>query len=474
MKKIKFRFPKSGKARGTVQKLFKKVIKDPIKLDIINIAWPVLMELVLSSVFGMIDMMMLGNIADNEYAAIAVSSVGLTNQPLFLALAVVQALNVGGTAMIARYYGAGEKMRMENVLKHVMIFGLIFSIPISAFGLIFAENILAFMGGEPATVAIGASYFRIICISYLFQSFNISITGALRGIGQTQIPMRINLLVNFFNVIGNAILIYGLFGFPQLGVVGAATSTATANLFASFLLVRFLLRGNSELPFSFKHKFTFHKLTLKNLARIGMPSAMEQLILRAGVILFIQIVSSLGTVIFAAHQIGMNILSLTFTTGTALGIASSSLVGRSLGKKDTDLAEEYATKTSKMGGLLGTVIGLVLFFSSEAIVSLYSNDPAIIESASVALKIIAFVQPFQTHQLIVAGSLRGAGDTLFPLASTFAGVLVVRVLTAYYFVFVLNLGLIGAWMGIVLDQFLRWILVGGRFKSGKWKHIVIR
>lgn len=474
MKKIKFRFPNSGKARGKVQQLIKKLIKDPIKLDIINIAWPVLMELALSSVFGMIDMMMLGNISDNEYAAIAVSSVGLTNQPLFLALSVVQALNVGGTAMIARYYGAGEKMRMENVLKHVMIFGLIFSIPISAFGLIFAENILAFMGGNPATVAIGADYFRVICISYLFQSFNISITGALRGIGQTKIPMRINLLVNFFNVIGNAILIYGLFGFPELGVVGAATSTATANLIASFLLVRFLMRGNSELSLSFKHKFTFHKLTLKNLARIGMPSAIEQLILRAGVILFVQIVSSLGTVIFAAHQIGMNILSLTFTTGTALGIASSSLVGRSLGKKDTDLAEEYAIKTSKMGALLGTLIGVVLFFSSEAIVGLYSNDPAIIESASVALKIIAFVQPFQTHQLIVAGSLRGAGDTIFPLVSTFAGVLVVRVLTAYYFVFVLDLGLIGAWMGIVLDQFLRWLLVGGRFKSGKWKHVVIR
>lgn len=473
MKKRDFRKRKSRKTEGMVQKGVKKLIKDPIKLTIIAIAWPVLMELVLSSVFGMIDMMMLGNISNNEYAAIAVSSVGLTNQPLFLALSVVQALNVGGTAMIARYYGAGEKMRMENVLKHVMIFGLLFSIPISAFGFLFAENILAFMGGEAATVAIGADYFRVICISYLFQSFNISITGALRGIGQTQIPMRINLLVNFFNVIGNAILIYGLFGFPALGVVGAATSTATANLIASILLVRFLMRGNSELPFSFKHKFTFHKLTLKNLARIGMPSALEQLILRVGVILFIQIVSSLGTVIFAAHQIGMNILSLTFTTGTALGIASSSLVGRSLGEKDTDLAEEYAIKTSKMGAWLGVIIGVVLFISSEGIVGLYSNDPAIIENASMALKIIAFVQPFQTHQLIVAGSLRGAGDTIFPLVSTFAGVLIVRVITAYYFVYVLNLGLVGAWMGIVLDQFLRWVLIGGRFKSQKWKAIVI-
>lgn len=473
MGKRNFREKKSGRTKSMVKKGIKKMVKDPIKLTILTIAWPVLMELVLSSVFGMIDMMMLGNISNNEYAAIAVSSVGLTNQPLFLALAVVQALNVGGTAMIARYYGAGEKMRMENVLKHVMIFGLLFSIPISAFGLIFAENILAFMGAEAATIAIGADYFRVICISYLFQSFNISITGALRGIGQTQIPMRVNLLVNFFNVIGNAVLIYGLFGIPAMGVVGAATSTAFANLIASGLLIRFLMVGNSELSFSFKRKFTFNKLTMKNLFRIGMPSALEQLILRAGVILFIQIVSGLGTVIFAAHQIGMNILSLSFTTGTALGIASSALVGRSLGKRDADLAEEYATKTSALGAISGVAVGLALFIGSEFIVGLYSNDPAIIESASVALKIIAFVQPFQTHQLVVVGSLRGAGDTIFPLLATFVGVLIVRVLTAYYFVNVLHLGLVGAWMGIVLDQLLRWALMVGRFKSEKWKEIVI-
>ena len=473
MKKTEIRNRIIRKSKGKAHTVFKSMIKDPIKLDILNIAWPVLMELVLSSVFGMIDMMMLGNISDNTYAAAAVSSVGLTNQPLFLALSVVQALNVGGTAMIARYYGAGEKNRMENVLKHVMLFGLFFSIPISAFGLLNAENILTFMGGEPHAVAIGASYFRVICISYLFQSFNISITGALRGIGQTQIPMRINILVNFLNVIGNAILIYGLLGTPALGVVGAATSTAAANLIASILLVRFLMKGNSELPFSFKRKFKLDKLTLKNLVRIGMPSAIEQLILRAGVILFIQIVSSLGTVIFAAHQIGMNILSLSFTTGQAFGISSSSLVGRSLGKKDTDLAAEYAKKTSAMGAITGLIVGTALFIGSEFFVGLYSNDSAIIENASLALKIIAIVQPFQTHQLIVAGSLRGAGDTIFPLVSTFAGVLIVRVISAYFFVFVLDFGLLGAWLGIILDQFLRWLLVGARFKSGKWKDIVI-
>lgn len=443
----------------------------PINKDIMNIAWPVLIELVLSSLFGMINMMMLGNIADHAYAAAAVSAVGVTNQPLFLGLSVVQALNVGGTALIARYFGAGKHDRMENVMKHVMIISMILSVPSTVLAYVYSDQIMAFMGAMPDTIEVGRTYFRIICVSYLFQSFNFSITGSLRGIGETQIPMGVNLRANFLNVIGNALLIYGLFGIPKLGIVGAATSTVIANATASYLLIRYLRSGKSKLNFSFKHPFHFSMKIMKSLAKIGLPSAMEQLVLRAGLILFIQIVSGLGTVVFAAHNIGMNILSLSFTLGQAFGIAASSLVGRSLGADDADLAEKYASNTSKIGSLFGTLLGIGFFFGAEFIVGLYSNDPEIIRNGAIALRVAAVTQPFQSHQLIVAGSLRGAGDTIFPLISTFIGILIIRVLTATFFVNVLGLGLLGAWLAVMLDQIIRWILIAMRFKSGKWKKV---
>ena len=447
--------------------------KSPINKDIMNIAWPVLIELVLSSLFGMINMMMLGNIPDHAYAAAAVSAVGVTNQPLFLGLSLVQALNVGGTALIARYFGSGKHDRMENVMKHVMIISMILSVPLTALAFVYSDQIMAFMGAMPDTIEVGRGYFRIICISYLFQSFNFSITGSLRGIGETQIPMGVNLRANFLNVVGNALLIYGLFGIPELGIVGAATSTIIANAVASLLLIRYLRSGKSKLNFSFKHKFQFSMKTMKNLAKIGFPSAMEQLVLRAGLILFIQIVSGLGTVVFAAHNIGMNILSLSFTLGQAFGIAASSLVGRSLGADDADLAEKYATNTSRIGTVFGTLLGIGFFFGAEFIVSLYSNDPEIIRNGAIALRVAAITQPFQSHQLIVAGSLRGAGDTVFPLISTFVGILVIRVLAATFFVNVLGLGLLGAWLAVMLDQVIRWLLIAMRFKSGKWKKVRI-
>lgn len=471
MIKIKKKESVTYMSEGIRKKKFN--FKNPIYNDIMNIAWPVLIELVLSSVFGMIDMMMLGNYPDADYAAAAVASVGVTNQPLFLGLAVVQALNVGGTAIVSRYFGAGKKDQMENVTKHVLIISLTFAVPIALFGFFYVDQIMAFMGAEPETIAIGRDYFRVICVSYLFQSFNFGVTGSLRGIGETKVPMGINVRTNFLNVIGNAILIYGLLGFPRLGVVGAATSTAFANFIASVMMIRYLMSGKSELQFSFKNKFKFSKRTIRNLIQIGLPSAVEQLVMRAGIIMFVQVVSSLGTVIFAAHQIGMNILSLSFVVGQAFGISSSALVGRSLGARDSDKAEKYAHHASMMGSASGTVLGIAMFLGAEILVGLYSNDPAIIENASTALRMAAIIQPFQANQLIVAGSLRGAGDTRFPLISTFIGVLGIRVVLANVFIRVFSFGLVGAWLAIVVDQFIRWILIRLRFRSGKWKHFQI-
>lgn len=445
--------------------------KNPVYNDIMNIAWPVLIELVLTSVFGMIDMMMLGNISDANYAASSVAAVGLTTQPLFLGLSVMQALNVGGTAIVARYFGAGKKDDMENVTKHVMIIGMVLTLPMALLGFFNADAILAFMGAEPQTIAIGRTYFQVICISYVFQSFNMSITGSLRGIGETKVPMGINVRANFMNVIGNAILIYGLFGAPALGVTGAAASTAFANFLASTMLIRFLMSGKSALRFSFKRKFQFSMRTVRNMVRIGFPSAIEQLIMRVGIITFVQIVSGLGTVVFAAHQIGMNILSLSFVVGQSFGISASSLVGRSLGAKKPDHAEKYALGASVMGSFSGLGLGIIMLLGAELLVSLYSNDPAIIANASTALRMAAVIQPFQANQLIVAGSLRGAGDTRFPLISTFIGILGIRVVLAFVFINWLGWGLVGAWIAIITDQFVRWILIRWRFRTGKWKHI---
>lgn len=450
-------------------------LKNPTRIDVINIAWPVLLELLLGSLFGMIDMMMLGRIEDNALAAASVAAVGMTNQPLFIGISLVQALNVGGTAMVARYYGSDQKDRIETTLKHVMLLSLfMLAIPLSIFGLIFTDSILNFMGAQPDALQAGRGYFKVVMVGFMFQSINMSISAALRGIGETKTTMRINLKANFLNVIGNAILIYGLFGFPKLGVTGAGISTTISHIIASTLLFRYVIKGKSVVKLNIKNRFKFDKDIIYNLVKIGLPAAIEQLILRTALLFFVKIVAGLGTVVYASHQIALSILNLSFQPGQAFGIAASSLVGRSLGAHELSKAENYAKETRRIGSMISTFMAIILFFFGRQLAGLYSNDPAIIENSALALKIIALVQPFQSSQFILAGGLRGAGDTFWPLVGTFFGVLLVRVGLANLFVNILGYGLAGAWMAVFGDQLVRWMFVYARFKTGHWKYTKLR
>ena len=239
--------------------------KEQTNAEVVRIAWPVLAELLLGSLFGMIDMIMLGRLSDNALAAASVAAVGMTNQPLFMGLSLVQALNVGGTAMISRYFGANQDEKMETVLKHVILLTMIMLvIPLSILGLVFTDDIMTFMGAQADTLQAGRIYFKIIMLGFVFQSFNMSVSAALRGIGETKIPMAINLRCNFFNVFGNAVLIHGLLGFPKLGITGAGISTALSNVIASILISRYILKGKSIITINIIKPFKIDKDIMYN------------------------------------------------------------------------------------------------------------------------------------------------------------------------------------------------------------------
>ena len=448
------------------------VSKTELRMNIFHIVWPVFIEVLLSSLFGMVDMMMVGRIP--EYAAQAVSAVGMTNQPVFLGLSFVQALNVGGTAIIARYYGAKKYKNISLVLKHVMLLAMVgFVIPISVLMIVLAPNVLSFLGADASVIEVGSGYFRVIMIGFIFQSFSFTITAALRGIGETKIPMRNNVIANSLNVLGNAVLIYGLFGFPVLGVTGAAISTALSNVIAMSLNLRYVLSKKSVLYLDLKEKFEFRFEMMKDLIRIGLPTALEQLALRVGIISFLNIVSGLGTNVYAAHQISLNILNLTYSPAQAFGITASTLMGQSLGAKNEQLARMYTRMCQRIGFVIAIGMSLFIFFGSKTLAEFYSTEPEIIRNTMIALTIVAFVQPFQSHQLITSGALRGAGDTVWPLIAIFVGSIVIRVSLGYIFVNIIGLGLAGAWYAVFIDQFIRWLIILFRFKSGKWKNIRI-
>ena len=445
--------------------------------DVIRIAWPSFVELLLTQLASMVDLMMVGSIGGKtnpSMGAQALSAVGLTTQPKFLLMAAFIAMNTGVTALVARYKGTGDKEQANLVVRQGLLFTFIATTFLSILGIIFAKPMVLFMGStEEIVTEWGTQYLQIQMAGFLTMALTSTITASLRAVGDSRTCMIYNLIANGVNVIFNWLLIYGNLGFPEMGVAGASLATVIGQLVAFIIALSVLLRGNGFLKLEVKLGFYPHKLTLQNMRNIGLPAMIEQLLMRTGIIIFTRTVASLGTTAYATHQICMNIVSLSFMTGQAFAVSATTLVGQSLGRRRPDMAEAYCSK-ARTTGLISALVFMVVFavFGRE-IVSLYNSDPSIIETGAKIMLFVAFLQPFQTSQFIIAGGLRGAGDTKATALITFLTVLLLRPGLAILLVNA-GLGLYGAWIAFVSDQLTRSFLVLTRYNSGKWKLIKLK
>lgn len=434
--------------------------------DVVRIAWPSLIELTLTQLTSMVDLMMVGRLGPW-----AITAVGLTVQPKFLLMTMFVAMNVGATALVARYRGAGEPDKANDILRQGLLLSFVLSLLASVLGYVYAEPLIRFMGAaDPETLAGGTIYLQIQMIGFVAMALTSTITATLRGVGNTRVAMIYNLVSNVVNVILNYLLINGHFGFPRLELPGASLATIIGQGVAFALALRVVLRGDHYLKLSFRKgcfKPKWHHLS--SIFDIGIPALMEQLVMRAGMIVYAKTVASLGTVVYATHQIAMNIQAMSFMTGQAFAVSATSLVGQSLGKKRPDMAESYSNHTRRLGMIISLVLAGTFFFFGRQIVMLYSDDPEIIAQGARILKLVAIIQPFQSSQFILAGALRGAGDTRATAVITFLTVLLVRPGLALVTINCFGWGLDGAWIALVADQLLRSFLVLIRYNSGKWK-----
>ena len=443
-----------------------ELIKDPklINKRVWQLAWPAMVELLLSTLFSMVDMIMVGRISYQ-----ALTAVGLTNHPTMLALAVFQALNVGSTALVARFIGSGDIKNAKATVRQSMVLVTILGIVVSIAGYLLSPAIITFMRAEPDVYPMSVTYLQIVSLGWLFTTISLNVGAILRGSGDTMTPMRYNLLSNLLNVVGNYVLIFGKFGFPAMGVAGAALSTTLCRGVAAFLALRAIFNKNRNIGVSLKDDYRIDKNLLERLISIGLPSAMEQVLLRLGQVFFSRAVAGLGTAVYAAHQTAINISSLTFTPGQAFGMAATTMVGQSLGAKHPDVAEKAGLVARRMGLIIALAIAIVLFFFGYDAALLYVDDPEVARAAANALKILAIMQPMQSTQFILAGALRGAGDTRWPLYSTAIGIWGIRVVLVHVFI-AMGMGLMGAWVAQLCDQAFRAVFIYSRYKSGAWKH----
>lgn len=445
--------------------------------DIIRIAWPSFVELLLTQLASMVDLMMVGSMggaANPEIGTQALAAVGLTTQPKFLLMAAFVSMNTGVTAMIARYKGRGDRDKANLVVRQGLLFTFCATIILSVLGVVFARPMVIFMGSTEETVTVWATqYLQIQMAGFLTMALTSTITASLRAVGDSKTCMIYNLTANLVNVCFNWLLIYGNLGFPEMGVAGASLATVIGQLVAFVIAATVILRGNSFLKLEMKLGFKPDKAVLTDMLGIGFPAMIEQLLMRAGIIIYTKTVTSLGTTAYATHQVCMNIQALSFMSGQAFAVSATTLMGQSLGKRRTDMAQAYTSRTRTIGFTFSMVLAAVFALFGKNIVGLYNSDPEIIRIGGQIMLIVALLQPFQGSQFIVAGGLRGAGDTKVTAMITFITVLLVRPITAMVLVNA-GFGLYGAWFALAADQMLRTALVFARYKSGKWKTIKLK
>jgi putative MATE family efflux protein len=327
----------------------------------------------LVSLTGIADMIQVGRLGPA-----AITTVGLTNQPMMLLQAVFQALNVGTTALVARFIGMGRGKEASDTLKQTFYVTILLGVILSLFAGTCGSYILRFMGAEPDVVAIGTPYFRVVGFGFIFSAVGMAVASALRGAGDTKTPMTINLVANLVNIVFNAILIWGLFGFPKWGVFGAGVATTFSRVIAAVWFVVVAMKGEKPLKLDLKERYKPDMQILSKIYYIGFPAAIEQLVLRTGQIFFTKVVSSLGTVTFAAHQVALNILNLTFMPGQAFATASTTLVGQYLGAERPNDAERCANTSRNMAMVIGVFMAFVFLFFGKYIAWLYTADMAVV------------------------------------------------------------------------------------------------
>lgn len=443
--------------------------KENVRITI-DMAWPAIVESFFVAFAGLVDSLMVSSLG-----SYAVAAVGLTTQPKFVGLSLFFAVNVALSALVARRRGEGKQQEANRILYTALLFIVAAAVLLSIAFVVFASPIIALCGSAPETHDSAVAYFRIIMGGMIFNCIQMGINSAQRGAGNTKITMRTNITSNTVNIIFNYLLIGGNFGFPALGIEGAAIATVLGTVVACVMSIMSILNkeGFISVFYIVQHKVKPAFSTFINLVKVGYSVFFEQILMRIGFMLTSIMAANQGTDAMAAHQVGMNIMGLSFSFGDGLQATAVALIGRSLGAGDKELAKEYGRICRMFGAVISVCLAVTYFLGARTLYGLFFEEEHIITLGVGIMRMIIFIVIFQISQVIYMGCLRGAGDTAYTAMASTISVTLIRTAVSYLCGYTLGLGIIGIWFGVLGDQVSRFIFASLRFKQGKWTEIKI-
>ena len=426
----------------------------------IQVAWPSVLESFFIALAGIIDTYMVSSIGSS-----AVAAVGLTTQPKFIALAIFFSINIATSALVARRLGEEDKEGANRILVTAIIMGLVLTVVISTVMVYFSDSILRLAGSNSDTHTDALNYFRIIMGGMIFSVVSMTINAAQRGSGNTRIV----------NIFFNYCLIGGNFGFPKMEVSGAALATVLGTVVSSIMCIRSLYRkdGFVQIKYIFKKKIKPTVEVFTSIVKLGTNLFVENIAMRIGFLTTALMAAGLGTDTFAAHNVGMNLLSICFSFADGMQVAAVVLTGSSLGAGKKENAKIYGKVCQRIGLMISLVLSLILLLFGKGIFHLFFDKLSIIETGEIIARFITVIVLLQISQIIYGGCLRSAGDVKYTLISSIISVTIIRTVVTYILVSVFEMGIVGIWLGIFSDQFSRYMFNSIRFRQGKWVNIKI-
>lgn len=432
---------------------------------LLKLAWPAVVSNLLMSVVGIVDIKIVGSLG-----AEAVAAVTTGHRIFFVTLGILMALTAGTTAMVARAWGAEDPDEAGRVTRASLVLGLVLAVVMAIPCMLFADQLVGVFKLDAATLADAASFIRTICFFNLAFAVAMVIGSAMRAAGDTITPLWIGAFTNVVNVFLVYGMVFGRFGFPEMGVRGAALASGLAYTAGAVISLVMWLKGWLRIGVGSGVALT--KRRVLQLFRIGLPAGVEQLIFQVGFVAFMYVVSFYGTAPYAAYGIGVQLLSLSFVVGFGFAIAASTHVGQRLGAGDPEGAARSGWRAMWLSIASMTAIGAIVIATANYTASLMIDDPEVIRLTVVFIYILGAVQPLMAIEAALGGALRGAGDTRFPMLTTLCGLVLVRgsvaALGAY-------LGLSVEWIfaALIADYIVKASMLVWRFKRDRWKSITI-
>lgn len=427
-----------------------------------SLAGPIFIETLLVMMLGAVDTFMLSRHSDNSVAA-----VGVVNQLMNLVFLLFEVISLGTSILCSQYIGAKRRDKVIQVVGISLIFNLIAGLLISTALYFFAGDFLRMMGLRPDLMSEGLPYMKIVGGFAFLQAISLSLSASLRSADKAKYPMYVSLVVNVLNIIGNYTLIFGKFGMPALGVEGAAISTSICR-FASAVILLIILFKKHIPSFPKKYFSPFPWIELKNLLKIGIPSAGEHFSYSLSQVVISYFINMISNEALATRTYVANIVMFTYIFALSIAQGGAILIGHLVGMKKINAAYTIGKRIMRLGAAMSVSLSLLTAIFGTKIMSLLTTDPWIIATGASILWVEILLENGRALNFFGVNSLRSAGDIYYPVIIGIIVMWTVQVVGSYIFGITLGWGLVAMWVIFAIDENIRGLIFVRRWNSFKW------